>query len=158
MHTDCQLLPQTMATFDNTTKVYPFTGLITLLSALTTFKHNHQHRREIYIYTYNCPSIYMYLHTYGHECLHSLVILNWKCSGPLFCCCDGVRLFHPIGYRSLLTDVREGSQAGAEAGTVKKAAYWFTSRLLFVTLFIPSGFLRKDGTTHSGLNCPPSIS
>ena len=68
-------------------------------------------------------------------------------------------LFHPVGDRSLLRDVRDGSQAGAEAGTVKKAAYWFTSKApsCSVTFFIPSGFLHKDGTTHSGLNCPTSV-
>lgn len=66
-------------------------------------------------------------------------------------------LFHPGGYRSLLRDVRDGSQAGAEAGTVKKAAYWFTSKFLFITFYIPSGYLHKDGTTHSGLNCPISV-
>ena len=158
MHTDCQLLPQTMATFDESTKVYPFTGLITLLSALTTFKHNRQHRRELYIYTYNYPSIYMYLHAYGHVCLHSSVILKLKVFWSAFL------LLWWCGVISScrLQIIAEGCQGWISSrgrGRVCKEScllvYFQGSSS--VTFFIPSGFLHKDGTTHSGLNCPTSV-
>lgn len=104
----------------------------------------------MYTCVYICTCVSIFFHHLNIECVRVCFFCSCDetpCSKPTL---GEMSLFHPISYRPVLREVREGTQAGAEGGAMKESC------LLACSQSHP-GHLSKDGTTHSGLGYPTSV-